>query len=284
MTRQHFWNGSATALVVIGVLWMLTHATSAQTPAAAAGTKSEAAASTPKMPDGKPDLNGTWDNGRSTFGFAANAGNVTTCVFGCQPFGQGGGAAAGPRPGPDRPVYKPEFVSKVKMLDDQQVKLDPALYCKPPGLPRIGPPDKIVQTPGQIVFLYDDLSGAFFRIVPTDGRRHRADVDPTYLGDSVGHWEGDTLVIEATNFNDDSWLGDNGLFHTTNLKVTERLRRTGNTIAYTVTVEDPAVLAAPWVMRPRTLSLTDQDLIEPAPCVEKSLEHVVDGTHHDNAR
>ena len=66
--------------------------------------------------------------------------------------------------------------------------------------------------------------------------------------------------------------------------MTERLRRTGNTIAYTVTVEDPAVLAAPWVMRPRTLSLTDQELIEPALCVEKSLEHVLDGTHHDNAR
>lgn len=283
MTR-HFLNASATALVVLGVLWMLPHATSAQTPAASAGTKNEAAAATPKTPDGKPDLNGTWDNGRSAFGFAANPGNVTTCVFGCQPFNQGGVAAAGPRPGPDRPVYKPEFVSKVKMLDDQQVKLDPALYCKPPGLPRIGPPDKIVQTPGQVVFLYDDLSGAFFRIVPTNGRPHRADADPSYLGDSIGHWEGDTLVVEATNFNDDSWLGDNGLFHTTNLKVTERLRRTGKTIAYSVTVEDPAVLAAPWVMRPRTLSLADQDLIEPAPCVEKALEHVVDGTHHDNAR
>ncbi len=265
MTR-HFWNRSAAAITVIGVCWMFPYTASAQ-----------------KTPDGEPDLNGTWDNGRSAFGFEPNAGNVTTCVFGCQSFGQGGGAG-GPRPGPDRPVYKPEFVSKVKTLDEQQVKLDPALYCKPPGLPRIGPPDKIIQTAGQVVFLYDDLSGAFFRIVPTDGRAHRADVDPSYLGDSVGHWDGDTLVIEATNFNDDSWLGDNGLFHTTGLKVTERLRRTGKTISYAVTVEDAAVLAAPWVMRPRTLTLTSEELIEPAPCVEKALEHVVDGTHHDNAR
>ena len=266
MTR-HFWNGSAAAIVAIGVFWMLPHPASAQ-----------------KTPDARPDLNGTWDNGRSAFGFEPNPGNVTTCVFGCPQPARGGGAPAGPRPGPDRPVYKPEFVSKVKTLDDQQVKLDPALYCKPPGLPRIGPPDKIDQTPGQVVFLYDDLSGAFFRIVPTDGRPHRTDVDPSYLGDSVGRWDGDTLVIEATNFNDDSWLGDNGLFHTTGLKVTERLRRTGNTITYAVTVEDPAVLAAPWVLRPRTLTLTSEELIEPAPCVEQALEHVVDGTHHDNAR
>jgi hypothetical protein len=265
MTR-HFWNGSAAAAAVIGVCWMLPYTASAQ-----------------KTPDGKPDLSGTWDNGRSAFGFEPNAGNVTTCVFGCQSFGPPGGAG-GTRPGPDRPVYKPEFASKVQMLNEQQVKLDPALYCKPPGLPRIGPPDKIVETPGQIVFLYDDLSGGFFRIVPTDGRAHRADVDPSYLGDSVGHWDGDTLVVEATNFNDDSWLGDNGLFHTTDLKVTERLRRTGTTISYAVTVEDAAVLAAPWVMRPRTLTLSSEELSEPAPCVEKALEHVVDGTHHDNGR
>ena len=266
MTR-HFWTGSAAAIVAIGMFWMLPHAASAQ-----------------KTPDARPDLNGTWDNGRSAFGFEPNPGNVTTCVFGCPQPARGGGAPAGPRQGPDRPVYKPEFVSKVQTLNDQQVKLDPALYCKPPGLPRIGPPDKIVQTPGQVVFLYDDLSGAFFRIVPTDGRPHRTDVDPSYLGDSVGHWDGDTLVIEAANFNEDSWLGDNGLFHTTGLKVTERLRRTGNTISYAATVEDPAVLAAPWVMRPRTMTLTSEELIEPAPCVEHALEHVVDGTHHDNAR
>ena len=284
MTR-HFWNGSATALLVIcGVCSMLANPAAAQTPAAAVGAKNAAEAATPQTPDGKPDLNGTWDNGRSAFGFSPNAGNVTTCVFGCQPFGQGGGAAARPRPGPDRPVYKPEFVSKVQTLNDQQVKLDPALYCKPPGLPRIGPPDKIVQTPGQVVFLYDDLSGGFFRIIPTDGRGHRKDVDLSYLGDSIARWDGDTLVVEATNFNDDSWLGDNGLFHTTDLKVTERFRRTGATIAYAATVEDPAVLAAPWNMRPRMLTLTTEELIEPAPCVEKALDHVVDGTHHENTR
>jgi hypothetical protein len=279
----------ATALA--GMLSMTSAPVAAQTAAAAtpraANAANPAAAPTPKLTDGHPDLNGTWDNGRSAFGFAPNAGG-TTCVFGCAPAAGGArgnaAAAAQPQRGAARPAYKPEFIAKVKDLDERQVKEDPALKCRPPGLPRIGPPDKIVQTPGQVVFLYDDLSGAFFRIIPTDGRGHRTDVDPNYLGDSVGRWEKDTLVVEAVNFNDDSWLIDNGAFHTTGLRVVERLRRVGNTIEYEATAYDPAVLAEPWVMRPRLLKLTRQELSEPEPCVERSLDHLVTLEHHDNPR
>ena len=279
------------AAALVGVLYMTSAPAPAQTGATAtpgtAKAVDPAAAPTPKLPDGHPDLNGTWDNGRSAFGFAPNAGG-TTCVFGCAPAAGAGRANAPadaqPQRGTARPTYKPEFVAKVKDLDERQVKEDPALKCRPPGVPRIGPPDKIVQTPGQVVFLYDDLSGAFYRIIPTDGRGHRKDVDPSYLGDSVGRWEKDTLVIEAVNFNDDSWLIDNGAFHTTDLRVVERLRRVGNTIEYEATAHDPAVLAEPWAMRPRLLKLTDQELSEPAPCVERSLDHLVTLEHHDNAR
>jgi hypothetical protein len=279
------------AAALVGVFCMAAAPASMQTgPTAtprAANAADPAAAPTPRLPDGHPDLNGTWDNGRSAFGFAPNAGG-TTCVFGCaQAGGAGrGNAAANAQPprGAARPTYKPEFVAKVKDLDERQVKEDPALKCRPPGLPRIGPPDKIVQTPRQVVFLYDDLSGAFFRIIPTDGRKHRTDVDPSYLGDSVGQWEKDTLVVEAVKFNDDTWLIDNGAFHTTGLRVVERLRRVGNTIEYEATAYDPAVLAEPWVMRPRLLKLTDQELYEPEPCVERSLDHLVTLEHHDNPR
>src|SRR5580765_1878622 len=198
------------AAALAGVLCMTAAPAAQQTAPRAAKSADPAAAPTPKLADGHPDLNGTWDNGRSAFGFAPNAGG-TTCVFGCAQAnggGRGNAAPAQPQRGTARPAYKPEFLAKVKDLDERQVKEDPALKCRPPGLPRIGPPDKIVQTPGQVVFLYDDLSGAFFRIIPTDGRPHRRDVDPSYLGDSVGRWEGDTLVIEAVNFNDDSWRID----------------------------------------------------------------------------
>ena len=276
------------AAAMVGVLCMTSAPASAQTSTpGVANAADRAAAPTPRLSDGRPDLNGTWDNGRSAFGFAPNAGG-TTCVFGCAPAAGGGrenaAANAQPQRGTARPAYKPEFIAKVKDLDERQVKEDPALKCRPPGLPRIGPPDKIVQTPGQVVFLYDDLSGAFYRIIPTDGRAHRTDVDPSYLGDSVGKWENDTLVIEAVNFNDDSWLIDNGAFHTSGLRVVERLRRVGNTIEYEATAYDPAVLAEPWMMRPRVLRLTDQELVEPAPCVERSLDHLVTLEHHDNPR
>src|SRR2546429_5157648 len=106
-----------------------TQTTGTGTPRAAAVTD-PAAAPIPKLPDGHPDLNGTWDNGRSAFGFAPNAGG-STCVFGCAPAGGGGrgnaAANAQPQRGAARPTYKPEFVAKVKDLDDRQVQEDPAL-------------------------------------------------------------------------------------------------------------------------------------------------------------
>jgi hypothetical protein len=182
------------------------------------------------------------------------------------------------------PHYKPQFLAKVKDLDKHQVDTDPVLRCKNPGLPRIGPPDKIVQQSNQIVFLYDDVSGAFWRIIPLDGRPHRTDVDPSYLGDSVGHWEGDTLVIEANQFNDESWLTDNGAFHTTDLKVTERLHRVGDTIEYQAVAEDLQVLTEPWKPKMRILKLTHTELLEPTPCVDQDLKHLVDDSHHPNPR
>src|SRR5207244_1508626 len=219
------------AAALAGVLYLTSAPASTQTTATrtprAANAADPAAAPAPKLPDGHPDLNGTWDNGRSAFGFAPNDGG-TTCVFGCAPAGGGGrgnaAASATPHRGTARPTYKPEFIAKVK------------------------------------------------------------DLDPSYLGDSAGRWEKDTLVVEAVNFNDDSWLIDNGAFHTTDLRVVERLRRVGNTIEYEATAYDPAVLAEPWVMRPRLLRLTNQELSEPEPCVERSLDHLVTLDHHDNPR
>ena len=101
------------------------------------------------------------------------------------------------------------------------------------------------------LFLYDDVSGNFFRIVPTDGRKHRTDTEPTYLGDAVGRWEGDTLVVETVNFNGETWLTDDGAFQTPNARVVERLKRTADTLEWTATVHDPSVLTAPWELRPR---------------------------------
>ncbi len=137
------------------------------------------------------------------------------------------------------PKYRPEFTARVADLDKRQVQEDPVLRCFAPGVPRIGPPDKIVQRAGEVVFLYEDVSGSFFRLVPTDGRPHPTNNEPSFLGDAVGHWEGDTLVVETVNFNDQTWLTDNGAFHTGDLRVVERLRRTADTLEWEATASRP---------------------------------------------
>ena len=101
------------------------------------------------------------------------------------------------------------------------------------------------------MFLYDDVSGSFWRIIPTDGRKHRDDADESYLGDAVGHWEGDTLVVETANFNDDTWLTDNGAFHTKELRVVERSRAAATRWSGRRQSDDPKVLVEPWKLRPR---------------------------------
>jgi hypothetical protein len=246
------------------------------------------AQSLPRLPDGHPDLNGTWDNGSGIdFLHPQHLADGSICVAGCDaPPPAATPASSAParaRPPRNFPKYRPQYLAKVSQLEKNQLKFDPVLHCRSPGLPRIGPPDKIVQQSGQIVFLYDDVSGDFFRIIPTDGRPHRKDVDPSTLGDSVGHWDGDTLVVEANQFNDDSWLTDNGAFHSTELTVTERLQRVGNTLHYEAVATDPKVLTEPWKVT-RLAQLTDVDLVEATPCIDKDLNHVVDGTHHDNPR
>ncbi len=243
-----------------------------------------AAEEVPRMADGHPDLSGTWENGSGIEFVQPRKEGESICVFGCGSAGPPPEAAGAAAPPPNRPQYRPEFAARVADLSARQVSEDPVLRCLTPGVPRIGPPDKIVQRAGEIVFLYDDVSGDFFRIVPTDGRPHRTDAEPSFLGDAVGHWEADTLVVETENFNTDTWLTDDGAFHTRDLRVTERLRRAGDTLEWAATADDPAVLREPWKLTPRTAALTDVDLVEAPPCIERSLEHMVDGSHHTNPR
>lgn len=250
---------------------------------------------TPKV-NGRPDLNGTWDHlGGIEFVRPQKLDNGSVCLRGCAP---AAGAVQRPRPAAAAPApaaaptpvattfpkYKPEFLAKVKDLSARQVETDNVLKCLAPGVPRIGPPGKIVQSAHDVVFLYDDVNGAFFRIVPIDGRPARKDAPASFLGDSAGRFEGDTLVVETSNFNEDTWLTDNGAFHTTGLKVVERLRRVGDTIEYTATAHDPAVLVEPWTSKPYTMWIAAREMEEPARCEDRDLEHIVDGSHHDNPR
>jgi hypothetical protein len=254
--------------------------------------KALASRPTPHLPDGRPDLNATWDHlGGIEFVRVRDevpAENESVCVFGCAPAPGERRAASGPPPagpeGPGFPKYKPEFLARVTDLKNRQVQMDTLLQCAPPGVPRIGPPTKIVQNDREVVFLYDDVNGAFFRTIPTDGRGHRRDLEPSFLGDAIGRYEGDTLIVETRNFNDETWLTDNGAFHTTNLKVTERLQRVGDTILYEAIAEDPDVLAEPFALRPMTLWVAAEEIAEPARCDDRDLAHMVDGSYHSNPR
>jgi hypothetical protein len=152
-----------------------------------------------------------------------------------------------------RPIYKPENWDKVQQLDMWTNKYDPVMTCQPLGVPREGPPRRIYQTDQDITFLYQggDAGGGYgeYRVIPTDGRSHpkSAELDITYMGDTVGRWEGDTLVLDSVAFTDTTWLGRGGFFHSDQMHVVERFKREGDALLYDVTVEDPEVLAEPYV-------------------------------------
>jgi hypothetical protein len=157
-----------------------------------------------------------------------------------------------------RPVYKPEHWDKVQELDMWTNKYDPVMTCQPLGVPRQGPPRRIYQTDKDVMFLYfgGDAGGGYgeYRVIPTDGRAHDPKkLETTYLGQTVGRWEGDTLVLDSIGFNDYTWLGRGGFFHSDQMHVIERFTRQGDAILYDVTVEDPEVLVEPYVIPTRTL-------------------------------
>jgi hypothetical protein len=157
------------------------------------------------------------------------------------------------------PQYKPEHWDKIQELDMWTNKYDPVMTCQPLGVPRQGPPRRIWQSENDITFLYfgGDAGGGYgeYRIIPTDGRKHgeNAGFDATYMGVSVGRWEGDTLVIDSIGFIDTTWIGRGGFFHTSDMHVVEKFTRQGDAILYDVTIEDPEVLLEPWVFPTRTL-------------------------------
>jgi hypothetical protein len=248
---------------------------------------------TPRTADGRPDLTGRWGGGGGGGGGGvtvitadgktvryANIAEVPATdlvrikarIYG----GRRGNPTYGERDAgmeerftSNPPVYKPEFWERVEFLDMHGNYEDSNFRCMPAGVPRVGPPTRIVQTPTAVFFMYQ--AGNMYRMIPTDGRPHDPinSKDQTYMGDSVGHWEGDTLVVDVVGFNEETWLEWPGYFHTTGMRVVERVRREGNTLHYQATVHDPDVLAEPWVMDPRVLHLDTVGRvdIENPPCV-----------------
>jgi hypothetical protein len=244
---------------------------------------SQAPGKTHRTPDGHPELSGTW-----AFGVDLPPIGLTKRVDGQvirasvdQSARHNISDVPGSLSWTKTPSYKPEFREKVKNLEANESKVDPVFYCAKPGVPRIGSPRKIVQLANEMIFLYEDIAGDPYRIIPTDGRKHNPRANPTYYGDGVGHWEKDTLVVDTTNFVEDTWFGEDGYFHSDKLHVIERLWLTPeNNLAYQVTVDDPGVLTEPWTNFPHVIKPSTEPLEESPPCKDDDGQRLLNLDHH----
>jgi len=224
--------------------------------------------SVPRAADGRPDFTGVWQGGSNRIGTWEDTNN------GDGPLGQSGPITPYAVPGPQpKPPYQ-EWAAK-KVLESYKMRGidEPMVRCLPPGVPRTTLmglfPMQIVETPKTIVMLFEVFH--VFRIIPIDAA-HPDDLEPSYMGDSVGHWDKDTLVVDVTGFNDKTWLSGVGTFHSDKLHVVEKFTRVDlNTIVYESTVEDPAVLTGPWT-RHGTMMLRTGTRLREYECVENNVD------------
>ncbi len=230
-----------------------------------------ASAATPRLADGHPDLTGNWGgpplpisgSGTRRCGPTQVKGAGINPEVGCRTgqdnFWVDYEWISPSRFGPSRPIYKPEFWDKTQELDQWTNKYDPVMTCQPLGLPRQGLPTRIIQSATDIIFFYNEYSdyggGNYceYRDIPIDGKPRPNTVEGYYYGLPVGKWEGDTLVIDSTNFVDTTWYGRGGLLHSADLHIVEKLTRKGDEILYQMTIEDPDDLIEPWVLPDKIL-------------------------------
>ena len=228
--------------------------------------KPNLSAPAPKAADGKPDLSGIWAPECGVYG--RDACFVQSHFF---------DLAKDLNPGD---VQMTPWAEGIQTQREARNHVDdPYGYCLPPGTPRInfgGGPFKILHTREVTAFLYETIAGMTFRQVFTDGRSLPQVTEPTWLGYSVGRWDGDVFVVETTGFRDGGWLDTRKARpHSDALKVTERFRRIDfGHIELTITIDDRKAFVKPWTMQTRLTLLPDTDLVE-AFCDshDKTMEH-----------
>ena len=242
-------------------------------PAPAQGPQPEAEATTTSKPirrtaTGVPDLEGFYQHGaggsnyglekrQASFLTPANRGIVVDPPDGKLPFQEWARAETASRALPERGYD------------------DPTAHCFPAGVPRslyVPSPFEIVQTPGYVLMMFERMS---WRIIPLDGRAHLPDTIRLWQGDSVGRWEGDTLVVESKNFNGKTWLNQAGEVVTHALHVVERITPVdADRLDYRATVTDPVAYTRPFTIA-FPLQRQDGEMLEVA-CLEddQDLKHL----------
>jgi hypothetical protein len=198
----------------------------------------------PRTVDGKPDLSGVW------------WGAATT--------------------DPGNPEWLPSAQAVARQRAENNRKDSPQARCLPSAIIRARPLHEFVQSPAILVEMFDDDSPGFHQIY-TDGRQHPTEVDPLWYGHSIGHWEGDTLVVDRVHFDDRVWLDQDAHPHSDKLHIVERYRRVDlGHLEIEITVEDPGVLAKPWTTK-RIADLAAKETIREFMCTEnnRDVEHLV---------
>jgi hypothetical protein len=201
----------------------------------------------PRTADGRPDLNGIWQaNNTAHWDVEAHSASASDVLElgarGLVPPGLGvveGGAIP----------YRPDALAKKRDNMANQLTRDPEIKCYLPGVPRatyMPYPFQILQSRNHIMLVHE-FAGAVRTIYMTDQTEAPAD---SWMGWSNGRWDGETLVVDTTGFNDLSWFDRAGNFHSDALHVVERFTpRSADTLNYEVTIEDPNVFTRPWTMR-----------------------------------
>ena len=216
------------ALAVAAIFFVYRPIASAQSPAPSAGAKA------PAVADHVPDLSGVWRENAPAGARAYSGFAFTKEEPPMTPWAQAKYHEA-----------KPTFGPKAVAVEESN---SPDYNCLPPGVPYIyfrPHPFEIIQGQGRVImyFEYDH----FVREVFTDGRKHPDDLDPSWMGHAIGHYEGDTLVVDTIGFNDKTWLDRVGHPHSDQLHLVERFRRVDhNTLTDDLTIEDPKAYTKPW--------------------------------------
>ena len=226
---------SGTAMVIASIGWVAPTPTSAQAPSASQPYQA------PRTEDGRPDLNGIWQA-------------LNTAAWDIQDHSGQLGVPAGRGVVEDNEIpYQPWALEKKRQNFANRMTADPVRQCFLPGVPRatyMPFPFEIAQSPEMIAVMHEYVHAQ--RIIPLDGRPHSPVLEAGFdfwMGDSRGHWEGDTLVVDVRGFNDQTWFDEAGNFHSDALHVVERYTRTGpDHLFYEATIEDPKVFTRPWKM------------------------------------
>ncbi|PWU09691.1 MAG: hypothetical protein C5B51_05855 [Terriglobia bacterium] len=233
-------------IAIAGILWLLSAPLCAQwlsdptpqIPRTADG-RPNLTAPAPRTPDGKPDLSGLWRPQENPYRFDVIQDLRDESIF--------------------RPAAEALFLKRVADFRRD----DPVTNCLPGGPSEmLNTMYRIIQSPTVVGLLYESGTGRY-RQIYTDGRKLPKDPNPTWLGYSAGHWEGDTLVVESAGFNDRSWLDRAGHPHSEALRVTEKFRRVDfGHMQFQITFDDPETLTKPLSIALAVNYAPDTDMLE----------------------